>query len=183
MPENSINNFYLPLAQCEPRLGSLTSNLTWLPKLATNQYDNQILIEKLQLILMKIFEARVKKNNEFKFPIDATAFSYFILMGIPFSDNIKTKLLKINCTNLRLRLLYSLLNENFKFICSTCCLKICDRDSLFIMSKLGTGGTFVNSHGITHELYTFLNVQNIRRASQYSDEFSWFPNYGWIIIQ
>lgn len=183
MSDIGINNFYLPLTQCEPRLGNFTANLTWLPKIAADQYNNSILIKKLKDILMDIFEARVKKSNEFKFPIDATAFSYFVLMAIPFSDNIKTNLLKINCTNLRLRLLYSLLSENFKFICSTCCLKLCNRDSLFIMSKLGTGGTFVNSYGITHELYTFSNIQNVRRASHYSDEFSWFPNYGWIIIQ
>ncbi|KAH9408969.1 hypothetical protein TYRP_011242 [Tyrophagus putrescentiae] len=47
----------------------------------------------------------------------------------------------------------------------------------------GTGGTFVNPAGVVHELFTFSRVSNVQAVSEWSDAFSWFPNYGWIITR
>ncbi|KAH9413460.1 hypothetical protein DERP_007936 [Dermatophagoides pteronyssinus] len=182
LSELDMHDFFRPIIQSEYRLSKKSrSLLTPLLSNSIDQYDNQILMSRLKMILMKIFEYRLK-NEEFSYPVDAIAFSYFVLMAIPFPDKIKTSLLKIDCVNLRLRLETSLLNENFKFVCGTCRQNLCDRNSFLVMSKLGTSGTFVNSNGIVHELYTFSKVENTRRVSLYSEDFSWFPNYGWIII-
>ena len=183
LSELDMHDFFRPIIQSEYRLSKKSrSLLTPLLSNSIDQYDNQILMSRLKMILMKIFEYRLK-NEEFSYPVDAIAFSYFVLMAIPFPDKIKTSLLKIDCVNLRLRLETSLLNENFKFVCGTCRQNLCDRNSFLVMSKLGTSGTFVNSNGIVHELYTFSKVENTRRVSLYSEDFSWFPNYGWIIIK
>ena len=183
LPEINMHDFFRPIVQSEYRLSRKSRTLiTPLPANSLNQYDNNVLMERLKSVLMRIFEYRIK-NDEFSYPVDAIAFSYFVLMTIPFPDAIKTHLLKIDCVNLRLWLEMSLLNENFKFICGTCRQNLCDRNSFLVMSKLGTSGTFVNSNGFVHELYTFSKVENARRVSSYSEDFSWFPNYGWIIIK
>ncbi|UXI23352.1 eukaryotic translation initiation factor 6 [Sarcoptes scabiei] len=182
LPEVDLHDYYKPLINIEKRIRRKhVWYLNSVPKFATDQYDNRFLMENLKSILSQIFQSRIK-NGEFSFPLDAMSFSYFVAMSIPFPDAIKIRLLQMDCVNFRLRLEYLLLNMNFKFICSTCTASICDRSSLLVMSKLGSSGVFVNSHGIIHELYTVSKVSNIERYSEYDENFSWFPNYGWIIF-
>lgn len=41
---------------------------------------------------------------------------------------------------------------------------------------------FVNAHGVIHDTLTVVDVKNVRLFGHKCSEYSWFPNYSWIII-
>lgn len=158
------------------------ASLTPFPYFVFRQFDDYLLMSKLRAILESIIEPS-NRSDSFTFPENPTAFSYFVLTCIPFSDRMKSTLLQFNCTTQRLRVEYGLLSIPFEVQCAHCAAPLCSKKDFLVMSKSGTGGTFVNPGGIVHELFTFSKVSNVSNVSDWSDEFSWFPNYGWIIIR
>src|SRR5699024_6969723 len=58
-----------------------------------------------------------------------------------------------NCTTQRLRLLHALLTSPFNVQCAHCGLQLCKREDFLVMSKRGTGGTFVNPSGSVSSLF------------------------------
>lgn len=137
---------------------------------------------QLRALLEEIIEQRARSGS-FCYPEDPAAFSYFFISNIPFSDKMKSKLLQCNVATERLRLLYALLMVPFQVKCAHCGQTLANKKDFLVMSKRGTGGTFVNPSGVVHELFTFSRASNIESVSEWSDEFSWFPNYGWIITR
>lgn len=183
LPDIDQYDFFRHAIQSEPYLSKAHRPLiTSIPLVALKQMDNRYLMERIKNELTNIFHASVNQER-FVFPIDPTTFSYFVLMAIPLPDLVKMKLMEMDSVNLRLKMEYELLAQNFNFTCSMCCKKICYKNSMLVMSKVGTSGTFINSYGIIHELYTFSSVKNISRISELTEDHTWFPNYGWIIIR
>lgn len=161
-----------------------------LPELVHRQFDDQRLMAKLKAALREIIEhaktrdaAAAAAAVRFTYPEDPAAFSYFVLSCIPFSDGVKSQLLQVDCATTRLRMLNALLAVPFVVQCSHCSTALATRRDFLVMSRRGTGGTFVNPAGVVHELFTFSRVSNVQAVSEWSDAFSWFPNYGWIITR
>ncbi|KAI2811423.1 hypothetical protein BLOT_002599 [Blomia tropicalis] len=185
-PEIELKDFFYSLKRCEKNYITNSSkhirSSVNLPECAFKQFDVNVLMKKLRVLLDSILKSN-NKHETFNYPLDATAFSYFVLSCIPFSDRMKINLLDLNCTVTRLRAEYGLLSFPFEIQCSSCGIKLCSNEDFLVMSKCGTGGAYVNSIGFLHELFTFSKVSNVSLMSSWTEEYSWFPNYGWIIIR
>ena len=182
-PEINMKSYFQPFLYNENKKFLLNkANITSIPHFLFTLYDDSVLMKRLTSILENIIEPQVK-NKDFTYPTEANAFSYFVLSAFPFSDEIKVKLLQLNCTTHRLRAEHALLNLPFTVRCGHCKSKMCEKDDFLVMSKRGTNGTFVNPSGCIHELFTFSKALNVVPVGELNFEYSWFPNYGWIITR
>ena len=110
---------------------------------------------------------------------DPKDFSYWMTANLPISNRDRVEALSFSCTEARLLWLLDLLENSTHFACSACKNAICDKEDVFPMSQAGAQNTFVNPNGFIHDTLTVRNASGLVQMSTWSNEFSWFPGYGW----
>jgi len=123
-------------------------------------------------------------ENSYNAPSNPLEFSYWVLSNLPLEDYQRLILLSLDCPIQRLRWQSSFFEKYLSLSCIRCDALICNCEDIFSMSIKGYQDVFVNSHGIVHETLTVtkVNSSNTSFYGRKCDEFSWFPNFSWIIM-
>ena len=67
-------------------------------------------------------------------------------------------------------------------VCDACLmLQVASAGDVLSMTREGTGGAFVNSHGYVHDMITLNRATNTSCEGEAETEHSWFPGYAWTI--
>ena len=166
---------------------SLTSmaerlNTTPHPAWLYRQYDCTYM---MSLILKELNEAYDKSQlpPQSTIPDEPAMFSNWLLNNFPFDDQLRLRILKLDCINQRLRFIYSILKHYSSINCRLCRAQICQKNDVFSMSVHGFMSAYINPNGHVHETLTVYKAKNLTLIGRPSTEFSWFPGYAWTIVQ
>mmetsp|Transcript_2934 Transcript_2934/g.4228 ORF Transcript_2934/g.4228 Transcript_2934/m.4228 type:complete len:448 (+) Transcript_2934:74-1417(+) len=110
-------------------------------------------------------------------------FSYWLSRNLPVCDNERQALLEAESVPLRLlRIIDILKSQKENLSCKGCHALISNTSKVIAMSTDGTVGSFVNQHGVLHQMLTFREVSNFRLQGGPEVEHSYFPGYSWTIL-
>lgn len=122
-------------------------------------------------------------SKAFNFSKDPIYFSHWLASNLALSNEDRLKILSMDCVEVRLAWLLKILESSDFFCCVLCKTKICRKRDAFSMSRLGPQCTYVNESGAIHDTLTVRRVQDvILDSSKWSQEFSWFPGYEWVVL-
>lgn len=107
-------------------------------------------------------------------------FSYFISQKIYSNRKTEYSLLKEDSANTRIAAALKYCKVSIGK-CSRCSLPIFHNENIMRLPEQTM--THVNAHGFVHKITLLSEIQNHVRASPPSYQFTWFPDYAWIIIQ
>ena len=119
-----------------------------------------------------------------KLPSDPVELSFWVAQIMPFKDEEKIALLRVNSAIQRLRWEIKILQSCTMYCCRFCELDVADPKDTFSMSLEGPKGTYVNPGGYLHEILTVLKAKGLRCINiERTIENSWFPGYAWTIAE
>ena len=117
---------------------------------------------------------------------DCVALSYWLCANLPLGDDMRLRLLQINCPNIRLHETRSILSTflDKSFSCRECGAVVSNTRDVFSTSVEGVVGTFVNPYGVVHQLVTVKTVAESVELTRMTDtRDSWFPGYRWTCVR
>ncbi|PIC34545.1 hypothetical protein B9Z55_014162 [Caenorhabditis nigoni] len=109
-----------------------------------------------------------------------TYFSYFISQQIFSNRETEYSLLKEDSANTRIAAALKYCKVSIGK-CRRCFAPIFLNENIMRLPEQTM--THVNAHGFVHKITLLSSITNYVRASAPSYEFTWFPDYAWIIIQ
>lgn len=107
-------------------------------------------------------------------------FSYFVAQQIFSNRKTEYSLLKESSANSRIAAALKYCKVSIGK-CSNCNTPIFRNEHIMRLPEQTM--THVNAHGFVHKITLLSEVMNYDRASLPSYDFTWFPDYAWIIIQ
>ena len=156
--------------------------LSPLPPWVWDLYSPTSLVTRVRQELSKNDSSYASANMS-GVPSDPTELSWWVTSNLPLQDNLRTRMLELNCPVQRLRLALSFMSQCRVLVCRNCGKQLGDQANIFSMSKEGPQGAFVNPSGHLHETLTLFKAKNLRLVGRPSSEYSWFPGYAWTITE
>ncbi len=107
---------------------------------------------------------------------NAIVFCSWLMTNFPFDNKMRLECLKMNCINVRLIYMYSLIKGFTNINCRLCGVQFCSKFDVFSISKHVFMGAYLNPGGVVHETLTVYKLKNFSIISgRPSTQHSWFP--------
>jgi len=148
------------------------------PSWVYNMYDPQNLVERLHAALR-----RTGHHQTTRFPRDPEELSWWVARTIPFNDNQKRFILRLDSCVQRLRAELDFLAKCSNISCIRCDCHLANQSDIFSMTEDGPKAAYVNPGGVLHETLTVYKARNLSLLGTPSTEYSWFPGYAWTITE
>lgn len=105
-------------------------------------------------------------------------FAFWLAANLPLADSVRQRLLEEPTTVQRLQLLLRLMRlsgDCTDITCAQCRRPVSSIKEVFLMSRDGAIGNFVNPHGYIHQTVTMRKAANLALHGVPCEQDSWFP--------
>jgi len=172
-----------------PVLNRSTLSSLHMPDFVAKSHNAQLLAAQVSAEAGKLLnpfratDVSVECPNDPRTNEEVARFSYFLLKNLPLNFDMAIRLFESDVVERLLHIKKELEAKKELLSCILCSKQITRTESVLQMSMEGTCTTRMNPAGVLHQLLTVAEARNIHVETEPSEEFSYFPGFGWSIIK